>query len=116
MLTLLSLYKPTANTTGMLVAKSYCCIDLRVYIMLCTYLISVLEPWCETARWITWEADTETDWSTKPGFAAWKDEQYAGNNRARVNQSEARQQCQQCGADLTSVVNVQEHTFITRHL
>ena len=68
-------------------------------------------PWCRTATWITMEADTEADGSQQPGFTA----QYAVHNERaedRVNQAEARRQCQQCGADLSSVVNVQEHKFV----
>ena len=74
------------------------------------------EPWCTTATWITWKADNETDWSQQPGFAAWKDAQYAVYNEEYVSQPEARRHCQQCGADLLSVVNMQEHEFITRQM
>ena len=82
-------------------------------------IYSKLNPsWCTTATWFTWEADTKTDWSQQPGFAAWKDAQYAVMNtlQDRVNQSEARRQCQQCGADLMSVVNEQEHNFINTQM
>ena len=67
-----------------------------------------------TAKWFNWESDSSTDWSQQPGFAAWRDAQYAVMSRYEdiVNQSEARRRCQQCGADLMSVVNVQEHQFI----
>ena len=77
---------------------------------------SLPDPWCATATWITWEADDGTDWSQQPGLAAWKDAQYAVYGGSRVIQSEARRQCQQCGADLMSIVNMQEQKFISTQM
>ena len=75
-----------------------------------------LKPWCVTVKWFTWEADSKTDWTKQPGFAAWKDAQYAVSLGVKASQRQARQWCQQCGADLMTVVNVQEHNFINTQM
>lgn len=82
---------------------------------------SLPEPWCTTATWFTREADTETDWSQYYEYdwteiAVWKNSQYAVYNEGYVNQPEARRECQQCGAQLLSVANHYEHSFIVKHM
>ena len=56
------------------------------------------------------------NWRTQPGWEAWRYAQFAFNHDDEVTQSEARNQCQLCGAELVSIVNLQEHQFIVRKL
>ena len=82
---------------------------------------SLPEPWCTTATWFTRQADTETDWSQEDDYygselAVWKNSQYAVSNEGYVNQPEAIRECQQCGAQLLSIVNSLEYSFIVEHM